>query len=118
MCFALILAATLGAFADEPPPSPSKPDIAAYNEAAAKAGQECRCPGSPGALVRGARPDGRAAQASVAGRRLRTNQHAGTRPDGTGCLSREMGASGGGQPRSTGRPRTEGADQGVSPVPG
>jgi Pretoxin HINT domain len=36
MCFALILAATLGAFADEPPPSPTKPDMAAYNETAAK----------------------------------------------------------------------------------
>ena len=39
MCFAVILAATLGAFSDEPPPSPSKPDIAAYTEAAAQAGK-------------------------------------------------------------------------------
>jgi tetratricopeptide (TPR) repeat protein len=39
MCFALILTATLGAFADEPPASSSKPDFTAYNEAAAKAGK-------------------------------------------------------------------------------
>ncbi len=39
MCFAVILAATVGAFFDEPPPSLSKPDIAAYTEAAAQAGK-------------------------------------------------------------------------------
>ena len=39
MCFALILAATVGSFADEPPASPSKPDTAAYNEARTKAGK-------------------------------------------------------------------------------
>ena len=47
MCFALILAATLGALSDEPASPPSKPDLAAYNEVAAKAGKnadsQCAC---------------------------------------------------------------------------
>ena len=39
MFSALILAATLGAFSDEAAPAQPKPDLAAYNEATAKAGK-------------------------------------------------------------------------------
>ena len=74
-------------------PSPPKPDLAAYNEATAKAGQERRCSGPARALVRGPRPDGRAAQAPVARGPVRSVQRAGAGPDGPGRLSGQVGTA-------------------------
>ena len=51
----------------------------------------CRCPRPAGSLVRGPRPDGRAAQASLAGGPVRPVQRAGAGTDGAGRLSRQMG---------------------------
>ena len=68
----LMCCAFLGTDDTPPVASPSaKPAIETYQAAQAKAGKNADRPGSPGALVRGARPVGRADEAPGLGGRVR-----------------------------------------------